>query len=297
MRFSIVLLLVSLVFSISLSQQKGKARKPGYPPQIESASSHIYKTAGEVELKLWRFAPADWKKEEKRPAIVFFFGGGWKAGSPNQFVPHSEHLAEKGMVAFVADYRVSSRHGTLAKDCVEDARDAMRYIRAHAAELGVDPERLAAGGGSAGGHIAACLGVIEADLESRPNALALFNPACVLAPLDGKNPWPEDRHEELKERMGVEPEALSPAHHVGKEEPPAVIFHGKADTMVPYETAKAFHQKMTDAGNESTLHGYEGEPHGFFNFGRESKVSDQPAYDRILPQLDAFFASLGWIEE
>ncbi|MDC0251808.1 alpha/beta hydrolase [bacterium] len=285
--------LISCVFlATSVSAQK----KPNYPPEIEGATEHIYKEASDTRLKLWRFAPAYLKKGEQRPAIVFFFGGGWKAGSPNQFVPHSKHLAEKGMVALVADYRVSSRHETKAKDCVEDARDAIRYIRKNATELGVDPKRLAAGGGSAGGHIAACLGVIEADKASRPDALALFNPACVLAPLDGKNPWKEDRHAELKDRMGTEPEALSPAHHVGKGEPPCVIFHGKADITVPYATAESFHKKMTEAGADSTLHGYEGEPHGFFNFGRKSKVSEESAYDRILPQLDAFFIELGWIQ-
>jgi dienelactone hydrolase len=75
-----------------------------------------------------------------------------------------------------------------------------------------------------------------------------------------------------------------------------VIFHGKADITVPYATAESFHKKMTEAGADSTLHGYEGEPHGFFNFGRKSRVSEESAYDRILPQLDAFFIELGWMQ-
>ncbi len=155
--------LIGFVFvTTSLPAQK----KPNYPPETEGTTEHVFKTASDTDLKLWRFSPADLKGDEQRPAIVFFFGGGWKGGTPNQFVPHSKHLAEKGIVAFVADYRVSSRNRTKAKDCVEDARDAMRYIRKNAAELGVDPKRLAAGGGSAGGHIAASLGVTAADAES-----------------------------------------------------------------------------------------------------------------------------------
>lgn len=290
MKLFLLVFFASSLFFTGLAQ----AQK-NYPPEIEGATQHVYKEASDTKLKLWAFTPEDWKEGDSRPAIVFFFGGGWKAGSPTQFVPQSEYLAQRGMVAFVADYRVASRHGTKAKDCVEDARDAMRYVRAHAKELGVDPNRLAAGGGSAGGHIAACLGVIEADSESKPNAMALFNPACVLAPLDGKNPWKEDRYSEMEKRMGVKPEALSPAHQVSEKAPPCVIFHGKADDKVPYATAEAFTEKMQSVGVTCVLHGYEGEGHGFFNAGRKSE-SGQPALPKTLEQLDAFLVELGWLE-
>ena len=83
-----------------------------------------------------------------------------------------------------ADYRVSSRHGTQVVHCVADGKSAVRWIRANAKRLGVDAERIAAGGGSAGGHVAACTGVIsgldapdeDTSLSSVPNAMALFNP-------------------------------------------------------------------------------------------------------------------------
>lgn len=283
-----------LLPAIAGAQQK----KRNYPPEIEGAKEFVYKEAGGVKLTLWAFVPEGWKASDSRPAIVFFFGGGWKGGSPTQFVPQSEYLAGRGMVAMVADYRVSSRNGTRAKDCVDDAREAIRYVRANAEKLGVDPNRIAAGGGSAGGHIAACLGVIEEDSASKPNAMALFNPACVIAPLDGKNYWKgEDRLAEMKERMGVEPEALSPAHHVTEKAPPCVIFHGKADTTVPYETAEVFAKKLQEKGVRCVLHGYEGEPHGFFNAGRKSKTEAEPAFLRTLEQLDAFLVELGWLKK
>ena len=287
------LVLALILFSVSLpafAQRK-------YPPEIEGAKEIVYKEASDSELKLWMFQPADWKVSDSRPAIIFFFGGGWRGGSPEQFAPQSKYLAERGMVAFVADYRVASRHSTLAKDCVADARDAMKYVRAHAAELGVDPKRLAAGGGSAGGHIAACLGVIEGGKKSKANAMALFNPACVLAPIEGVKPWAEDRSAELKERMGVDPVKLSPYHHVTGDAPPCVIFHGTADSTVPYITAELFAKEMNEAGAECVLHGYEGEGHGFFNYGRKSKGEGAPAYDKTLAQLDQFFIDLGWLEK
>lgn len=88
------------------------------------------------------------------------------------------------MVAFSADYRVKSRNQTTPFECVQDARAAIRWVRAHAAEWGIDPDRIVASGGSAGGHLAACTAVIvdgdkaveNAKFSSVPNALVLFNP-------------------------------------------------------------------------------------------------------------------------
>ena len=128
--------------------------------------------------------PPGWKDSDKRPAIVFFFGGGWTSGKLEQFEPQASHLARRGMVAARADYRVKSRHGVTPKECVEDAKSAVRWMRANAAKLGVDPDRIVAAGGSAGGHIAACTAFSpgldaegeDANVSSKPNALVLFNP-------------------------------------------------------------------------------------------------------------------------
>jgi len=112
-----------------------------------------FKTVGDVTLQLHVFNPENHKATDKTPAIVFFFGGGWVGGSPSQFYPHCKHLAEKGMVAISAEYRVKKPHGTSPIECVKDGKSAIRWVRQHAAELGVDPNKIAAGGGSAGGHV------------------------------------------------------------------------------------------------------------------------------------------------
>jgi acetyl esterase/lipase len=290
-----MMFLTGVVVSLAGSLTVAAQGKLAYPPKIDGATAHVYKEVDGTELKLWAFRPEGWKASDARPGIVFFFGGGWRSGSPMQFVPQCEMLAKRGMVAMVADYRVASRHGVKAKDCVADARDAMRFVRENAAKMGIDPKRLAAGGGSAGGHIAACLGVIGDDPASRPDAMALFNPVCVLAPLDGKNFFGRSRGAGMAERMGVAPEALSPAHHVTGKAPPCVIFHGKADTTVPYATAEVFAEKMKAAGVTCVLHGYEGEGHGFFNAGRKSKRGETSAYAKTMEQLDAFLVKLGWL--
>ena len=141
----------------------------------------VYKDIGGAKLELNIFEPEGHKATDKRPAIVFFFGGGWNGGSPSQFYPHCDYLAKRGMVAMSANYRVKSRNKTTPFECVKDGKSAMRYIRSHAKELGVDPGRVAAGGGSAGGHVAATTGVVpgleekgeDTKISSRADALLL----------------------------------------------------------------------------------------------------------------------------
>lgn len=259
---------------------------------------NAYKTVGGTKLNLYVFNPPDYKPGDKRPAIVLFFGGGWRNGSPKQFEQQCRYLASRGMVAITADYRVSSRFDVKAKDCVIDAKDAVRWVRENAKQMGIDPKRIAAGGGSAGGHIAACTAVVkgfedkDTKVSSVPDALVLFNPALVLSPFEGGEPLPGERMESLKERMGTEPKELSPLHHVKKGAPPTIIFHGQADTTVPYSTAEAFTKAMKKEGNECELKGYEGQPHGFFNFGR----TKQDHFKQTLTETDKFLLKLGWLK-
>jgi acetyl esterase/lipase len=237
-----------------------------YPPAFKDVHVETYRTVGETEMRLWIFGETD--PAARKPAIVFFFGGGWNSGSPVQFEPQARHFAARGMIAITADYRVRSRHGAKMADCVEDAKAAIAWVRQHAERLGIDPNKIAASGGSAGGH--------------------LFNPACALAPIAG---WQASgAGADLdRERLGAEPEALSPAHHVGPHTPPTLIVHGKEDTTVPYASAVAFAQVMKDADRPCKLVGYEGANHGFFNRGE--------GYRQTLAEADAFLVGLGWIHQ
>ena len=172
------------VLAVLVSSPLGAEEKPKPTRQV------TYKTVGDVKLALHLFEPKGHSAEKKSPAIVFFFGGGWTSGTPTQFYPHCAYFAGRGVLAAAADYRVKSRHGVTPDVCVKDAKSAVRWLRRHADELGIDPGKIAAGGGSAGGHIAACAGTVKGyeeegeDLEisSRPDALVLFNPALDLSP-------------------------------------------------------------------------------------------------------------------
>ena len=269
-----------------------------YPPEFSGAKEVIYKTVGETKLALYVFNPEGFMPSDQRPAIVFFFGGGWTSGSPGQFEQQCRYLASRGMVAITADYRVATRHQVKAAQCVTDAKSAIRYVRAHAAELGVDPKRIAAGGGSAGGHIAGCTGTLpgldeageDAKVSSVPDAMVLFNPALTLASVDG-NDFGGFGARLPAERLGAEPAAISPTHQVKAGVPPTIVFHGKADSTVPFATAEAFATAMKKAGNRCEVAGFEGQQHGFFNFGK----GDNSMFRATLTQADKFLASLGWM--
>jgi acetyl esterase/lipase len=293
------LILVS-VFSVpaAFSQEQADAARKG-PRRRTAAQIEVYKTINDFELKMHIFNPDGHTPKQKRPAIVFFFGGGWNGGSTSQFANHCRYLASRGMVAMAADYRVYSRQQATVVDCVADAKSAIRWVRHNAARLGVDPNRIAAGGGSAGGHLAAAVATLDGfdekgedlAISARPNAVVLFNPALDLTPNAFSEAFRKKRYASFAKRWGTKPENLSPTHHVSKGVPPTIIFHGKSDTTVPYAQAEAFTRAMKHLGNRCQLVGFEGAQHGFFNYGRNRNKS----FIATLRQADQFLASLGYL--
>jgi acetyl esterase len=285
-----------LVSAVPVAAQQRGGR--GYPPELPDAKTEVYKTVGETALKLYVFAPKGHEAGDRRPAVVFFFGGGWRNGSPGQFAPQARYLAERGMVAICADYRVSSRAEVTPIGCVEDAKASMAFVRENASRLGIDPERIAAAGGSAGGHLAACTGVIEgfeppgAKASSRADALVLFNPAVQLTRIGDEAEFTRDVVSRIDTATGGRAKEISPAHHVGENEPPTIIFHGVDDDTVPYVTVQRFGHLMREKGNRCEVVGFKGARHGFFNAGRD----DEAAHKATVRLMDEFFVSLGWLE-
>ena len=250
----------------------------------------VYKTASETELKVFIFEPDGHKTKDKRPCAVFFFGGGWTGGTPTQFYPHCEYLASRGMVAIAADYRVKSRQKTTPFECVKDGKSAIRWVRKNAEKLGIDPDKLAAGGGSAGGHVAAATGNLQGleeegenlKVSSKPNALLLFNPVYD----NGPNGY---GHSRVKERW----QEISPYHNIREGAPPTIVFLGSEDKLIPVRTAQAYEAKMKKVGAICKTHIYEGQPHGFFNEGRSK---DPNYFNMTVHSMDKFLVDLDWLE-
>ena len=192
------------------------------------------------------------------------------------------------MVAITAEYRVKSRNKTTPFECVKDGKSAIRWVRANAGKLGVDSKRVAAGGGSAGGHVAAatgnCPGLEEEgeDLKvsSKPDVLVLFNPVY-------DNSSKGFGHGRVKPRW----KEISPMHNIRKGAPPTIVFLGTKDKLIPVSTAQEYEKRLVAVGSRSVLHLYEGAAHGFFNKGR--KVN---AYPDTVIKMDDFLNSLGWLK-
>jgi acetyl esterase/lipase/lysophospholipase L1-like esterase len=251
-----------------------------------TSETRVYKKAGDRDLRVSIKKPAAWKPSDQRPTVVFFFGGGWAGGTPTQFQMQSEYLATRGMVGILVEYRI------IPKDdkgpplvCCHDAKSAMRWVRAHAAELGIDPQRIAAAGGSAGGHLAAFTSMVAGvddpadDLKISPkaNALVLFNPVFDNGPDGG---WGY-------ERVGNRYKEFSPAHNITSAAPPTVVFLGGKDDLISVAVLDRFKNNMTQAGVRCDTHVYEGQPHGFFN--------QDPYKTATLVETDKFLTSLGWL--
>lgn len=295
---TVILVCTALLTVPAIAQRPGR----GYPPDLPDATQEIYKSVADVELPVYIFRPKESDTDavarpSPRPAIVFFFGGGWRGGSPEQFSTHARYLAERGMVAVCADYRVSSRHDVTPIECVEDAKAAMRYVRENAERLGIDPNRIAAAGGSAGGHLAACTGVVggfepsDAATSSRADALVLFNPVVQLAPFGDARTLGAEIIERIDAKTGGRGKEISPLHSVGENEPPTLILHGVDDPTVPYATVRLFGEEMRKQGNRCEVVGFKGQKHGFFN-NRKGRPEMYQATTRL---MDEFLTSLGWL--
>lgn len=268
------------------AQEKGKKiAPPKLTDQPIRSEQRLYRKTPEGELFLHLYYPTDWKKDDARPAIIFFFGGGWKNGAYTQFVPQAEYFASRGLVAVSADYRIESKHKTTPDKCVEDAKSAMRWLRAHAKELGIDPVKIIASGGSAGGHLAAATALLDdfnaADddlsVSCKPNALVLFNPALNLTLLKSR-PILDAKGNDIAK-------PFSPTLYLKKDAPSAIIFFGTADALLKH--GEEYCQKAKQLGVRAELYTAADMPHGFFNRTPWTEVTVRRA--------DEFLASLGYL--
>ena len=245
-----------------------------------------YKNIHKSELDLHIFYPSKHKNSDQRSVIIFFHGGGWVKGNPKQFYGQSKYLASRGMVAISAEYRTSSKHNIEPKDCVEDAKSAVRWVRSHAKLLGINPEKIAVGGGSAGGHLAASTAFLkyfdnldeDLSISSHPNALVLFNPVFDNGPKGF-------RHKDVKKYW----RQFSPIDNIKTNPPPTIMFFGSLDKLIPVETIHRFKRLIELNGGRCDLFLYKNLGHGFFN---------QYDYNlETIKKTEDFLISIGFFEK
>lgn len=246
----------------------------------------VYKRVGDRELKLHLFLPADWKATDRRSCFLTIHGGGWTGGDAPRMYAFAAHFAKLGMVSASIEYRLlKAGNGVTVFDCVKDGRSAVRYVRAHAAELGVDPQRIVVNGGSAGGHVAVSTAIFttineageDLKISAEPNAMIPLFPVIDTSKEGYGNA-----------KIGERWKELSPAHNVRPGLPPTLVFHGTGDTTTPFKGAKLFHDEMLKTGNACELDVNEGGVHGYLMF-------NQALYEDTLVKMEAFLRRLKFL--
>ena len=232
----------------------------------------VYRSIGGIELGAYLVRPAGSPKSA--PGVLFLHGGSWRAGHPFSFLPHCHYFASRGVVAASASYRLVGHSATRILDCIADAQAAIRWLRSLD---GVDPTRVAAVGYSAGGHLAACAGLLPS-VESvpetaRPDAMVLLNPVTQAV-------RPED-HAIIDE--------LSPIAHVTPGAPPTLIMYGARDPLRPLITA--FGDAMLAVGNHCDMVEMDGS-HTVVH----APIRKRDAYIAAVTPIDEFLVSLGFFK-
>ncbi len=230
-----------------------KPNKEVTPLTLPDSEAQVYRTIGDVELRLHVVKPKGWSAGQRRPVMLSYFGGGWITGTPQSSLPWAKWAASFGFVGIAPDYRTRGRHGTAPEASVADARAAVKWVVDHAAELGVDPAKIVCLGNSAGGHVAAWTAIArlgpgqdDPAPAALPAALILLNPVTdtEATGYGGPKRFDDDAARARASSVTVQmPERM----------PPTIVFHGDADATVAYANSIAFRDQMIKNGNRCEL--------------------------------------------
>jgi acetyl esterase/lipase len=287
---------ITRYLSIFFAVVATSAAKPAEvtPLSLPGSEAFVFRKAGEAELRLHVVKPKDWAKEDSRPCLVSFFGGGWNSGTPESSIRWAKWAADHAMLGIAPDYRTRDRLKGTPEDCVSDGRAAIAWIVEHAKELGIDPKKIVVLGGSAGGHVAAWTaipapgpGKDDPAPQVLPAAMILLNPVTDTKAGGYGGPKRFDKSE-------ARALACSVTDQMPAKMPPSIVFHATADTTVPYANSVVFHDKLVANGNRCELITFEGLGHSYYSnkFGAEGKA----AYARTTEEMDKFLKSLALIE-
>jgi len=244
-------------------------RQPVVPETMLELKDLEYKVTGEHSLKLdlYRLKALD----RPAPVLVFIHGGGWRSGKRSDYLPYLIDFAKAGYVTVTVSYRLQKQAKFPA--AVQDVQCAIKWIRAHAREHFIDPNKIAVIGGSAGGHLALMTGYAaddsafagECDYDSVSSRVqAVVN---LYGPADLTTPYAQARREAIDFIGMPYPEAsasyrnASPLFYITRDDPPTLIFHGTLDELVPVSQSDSLKQKLDATGIPAEYHRLKGWPH------------------------------------
>lgn len=290
--------LLLLALPLAAQNPKQKQQNPPFhlPDSVEMQPDIVYATIGTRQMHLNLFLPKS--GAGPFPAVVYIHGGGWTNGNRSAFQRQAAYMATKGYVGACIEYRLSPEAKYPA--ALYDSKAAVRWVRANAAKYKIDPNRIAAAGGSAGGHLVGLLGTTGdlpaydtnegvTGVSSRVAAVAAFNPAVDLVDFGKRRPT--DAENSVVRFLGAtyqeKPDlwkSASPTYQVSAKSAPFLFLHGDADTTVPYQQSVQMMQKLKAAGVRAEIFTATGAKHGFFN--------TPPFYEPALKRMEEFFDSL-----
>jgi acetyl esterase/lipase len=267
-----------LAFGLACLKLLAQDRQTSAPPadNFDKKANLVYADYGSRQMHLDLYLPKG--SEGPFPAVVYIFGGGWRGGDKNHFSRQATYMASKGFAGACIEYRLSGEAKYPA--AFDDSVAAVQWVRAHAKEYHIDPDRIGAAGGSSGGHLAGLLGTMQGRIVQ---AVAAFNPVLDLTALT--NPSALEFASQFLGATYAEKPSLwaeaSPAKHVNKSSAPFLFLHGDADTMVPYRQSVDMRDQLVAAGVPAELFTASGANHAFFN--------GPPWFDPTLKRMEEFF--------
>lgn len=293
---ALTLMLLALVGAFGAGPRSASAFLQGLDPsKLGTVERDVtYCVADGVELKMDVYYPLE--ASGPVPAAIYVHGGGWTGGDKageggSQEIPE---LLHRGYLAVKINYRLAPRWTFPAM--IEDVKCAVRSLRANAARYGLDPMRIGAWGGSAGGHLVALLGTLDEGVFEGsggfPEASSRVRAVAVLSgPTDLPRLFAHQGREVMRRVFGVtDPNAeilvqTSPVHWVSSDDPPFLIVHGERDTLVPPEQARILYNTLRAANVSATLAMVRNAGHGFRPVGGPI----DPSREEITQMIADFF--------
>ena len=229
-------------------------------------------------------------EEKNRPAVLFIHGGGWIEGDRSQLRGYGILLARLGFVCMCNSYRLSNESIWPAQ--IQDVNCAIRYLRANATDLGLDPNRIGVSGNSAGGHLSLMAAATNYDqifegeggnneVSSEIKAVCAIYPPTTIRQLEMPNPL-ENAFLMLmgKEAKKEDYDKASPLNYVTEDYPPCMLIHGSTDSVVRLKDSTKFYEKLIEFNRPASLHIFSEEEHAF---------DGEPDYGRAIADLQALF--------
>jgi acetyl esterase/lipase len=266
---------------------------PGVDPRSASLSAQpplpterdvTYCTLDGVELKMDIYRPQ--RSAAPTPALLYVHGGGWTGGDKRsgEGIRDIPELLARGYLVAAVNYRLAPRYKFPAM--IEDVKCAVRFLRANAERFSINPEKIGAWGGSAGGHLVDLLGTADAtagwdvgqylEQSSRVQAVVdMYGPTDLTVLFEGANPRLMEQVFGTSDRNSETLQKASPVNWVSSDDPPFLILHGERDPLVPVSQSQIFYEKLRAAGVPATFVIVKNAGHGFAPLGGPISPSRQ----------------------